>query len=59
MSKETTTILRSVLYQALCAEDKEDYITAIEAICSDDDISAVRAKFEANQKRKTKTENKV
>jgi hypothetical protein len=51
MSKETTTILRSILYHIMSAESKEDALTAVEAMCSEDDVTIVRAKFEEKQKR--------
>ncbi|MCL2610427.1 MAG: hypothetical protein FWE02_01990 [Defluviitaleaceae bacterium] len=42
MAKETEAILRTILYQAMIAENKADIETAIKAMCTKDDIAAVK-----------------
>ena len=42
MAKETEVILRSILYQTLKANSLKEVQNAILAMCSKDDISAVK-----------------
>ena len=42
MSQETTVILRAVLFQALRTNNVEEIRAAIKAMCSKDDIAAVK-----------------
>ncbi|MCL1989708.1 MAG: hypothetical protein FWG67_02345, partial [Defluviitaleaceae bacterium] len=42
MSKEIELILRALLFQAMQAESKEEIELAIRAMCSKDDIAAVK-----------------
>ena len=42
MSRETEVILRALLFQAMQAESKEEIELAIRAMCSKDDIAAVK-----------------
>ena len=42
MSRETEVILRTILFQVMTAESKEAAIIAIQAMCSKDDIAAVK-----------------
>ncbi|MCL2188098.1 MAG: hypothetical protein FWC16_09740 [Defluviitaleaceae bacterium] len=47
---ETTVILRSILYQARKAQSLDEAIIAIEAMCTKDDIAAVKEKIEEAKK---------
>lgn len=52
MAVETTAILRELLFQAMKAEDLDEAIDAIKAMCTKDDIAAVTELLHAWQKRK-------
>ncbi|GHV09807.1 hypothetical protein FACS1894217_14680 [Clostridia bacterium] len=51
MAKETTAILRSVLYAAKVTDDVEDIREAIMAMCDGDDIAAVNERVAATKAR--------
>jgi hypothetical protein len=57
MSMETTVLLRTILFQVLEAKNMYEIETAIKAMCTKDDIAAVkeqieeRRKHEANEKK--------
>lgn len=41
MAMETTALLRTILYQVMEADDKDDAIRAVRVMCTKDDIAAV------------------
>ena len=55
---ETTVILRSMLYQARTAKSLEEIVTAIEVMCTKDDIAAVKEKISEIQELKSKEDTK-
>jgi len=56
MAKETEALLRSILFQAMRANTKEEIIFAIKAMCSDDDISSVVAAISELERQAIKEE---
>jgi len=50
MAYETVVLLRTLLYQAKNAKDKEEIIRAIEVMCSKDDIAAVEQQLNKKEK---------
>ena len=53
MTKETEAILRAVLFSSLRTDDISEVRLSIMAMCSDDDISVVKARI-AELKEQTK-----
>jgi hypothetical protein len=58
MSKETSAILRAVLYHALKEDNLEDVRAAILAMCDKDDIDSVeQAIAKSNKEKESKRTN--
>lgn len=51
MAKETEALLRSILFNALRTDDINEVRAAIMAMCSDDDIAAVKGHLADLQKK--------
>jgi len=51
---ETTILLRTILYQAMLAEDKDEIINAISVMCSKEDIATVKEQLEKAKQMKGK-----
>ena len=57
MSQETTVLLRTILFQLMKADTREEAIMAVRVMCSKDDIAAVEQeiaefrKLESEQKK--------
>jgi hypothetical protein len=52
-------ILRTILYQAKIAKDKEDIIRAIEAMCGDDMIAVIEKKVALHIEKEAKTNGNI
>ena len=50
MAMETDVILRSVLYQAYKAKTAKEIVIAIEAMCTKDQVAAVKEKIQELEK---------
>jgi hypothetical protein len=54
MSMETSVILRSLLFQALSADDLQQVIDAIMVMCSEEDVAVVEKKIAEIKEKKKK-----
>ena len=54
MAMETTVLLRTMLFQLMTANSREEAEIALKAMCSKDDIAAVKEQVEAWKALQTK-----
>ena len=54
IGREIEVVLRSMLFQAKCAESLEEVVAALEVMCTKEDIATVNEQIEALKAKKSK-----